>query len=480
MTPSSTAAITPTPEKRVPPLGTSTSGAPEEEPELSCPRNSHLAPPQGKTELPEQTDQQLESLIAWFEGMGRGHVGNPRPPKKGGRKSLREKIRQILPFPTGKAGLPQRGKTKKCEPRWIVLQCGCGKRAVKSGNCYAEDCIECAKGGKDGTKSSKSPTAKRRARGTIYRKPFVKWVKPDVAKMSPENRHRWELYGHKEWKEAADKAEKEAKTSPKDGIRRRPLATAIACVERGGVLHQLTCTQPVALQPLAGDPHWWLGTQRRMRYWMSKPPEPWDVEKAHDEGYTAGGFGLPWAFVTSHPAGDQLGLDVFRAHLMILGVFAPTLPPAPSAEDVDPTANCSCGSGRSYEACCLNPKLWRKGGGMINLVKMRRLWRKALQWPNDRELANPQHDFVDQRTRTKNRKGDFRAVLEHKIQYMFRPFPGWSWWRGKAVRHWGTVPWESEVVERPHCPVCGEVYCLVQITDHLPEGVAVLCHARGP
>lgn len=316
-------------------------------------------------------DDSLDVLSAWFEAMGREPV------------RLRKKLRQNLPCAYGKNGLPERGRIRKCVPKWATLVCENGHKVkAEIGRCYAEDCGECAKGGDDGKQAAKSLTARRRARGVVNK-----------------------------------------------GVRRSPEATAVAWVEDGGTLLHTVFTLPTALQPVAGDCQWWAKVQRRLRGALKKR------------------FGMVWAFVTSHPCGDRTGPETFLPHLEALW-------------------------GREDRI------------GRLDLDKLRDLWRKALHWPEDRELGNPEHAFITRRTKPRKGKGNYRGIVKHVVHYMLRPFPGWSWWRGKALRAWGKVPWVREYVRRPLCPICGTPYQLIGVSEREPEGIPKLTdrlrEARAP
>ena len=117
-------------------------------------------------------------------------------------------------------------------------------------------------------------------------------------------------------------------------------------------------------------------------------------------------YGLEYALVSYHPTGKNE--KIFHPHLNIV---------------------------------------WIQKKGLLHkldLESLRYFWAKIIK-AKDRVVVI-YHEWAEQ---------IFRKM--HIINYVVRPFTGWKWWRGKAVRWYGSYPRGIEYdTDGWICPVCGE------------------------
>jgi len=131
----------------------------------------------------------------------------------------------------------------------------------------------------------------------------------------------------------------------------------------------------------------------------------WDTWTAKLLAWLKAECGLRYALFSAHPAGDR-NPAVFHPHLNFLWVQ-------------------------------------RKGfGRMLDLDKLREAWAKIIGY--DGEVV-VHHQWA---------KTD--AQIYHQVGYVLRSFPGWGWWRKKAVRWYGKQLPKVDVSDVWVCPHCGE------------------------
>ena len=99
--------------------------------------------------------------------------------------------------------------------------------------------------------------------------------------------------------------------------------------------------------------------------------------------------------------------------------------------------------------------LWvrRQGTGFLlpeQLAALKKEWARILGWDGP-VVVN--HSYI--RARPDRQKA--LAQRRHAYRYFTRPFPGWGWWRGRAVVWLGSYPKGVVTEEKPSpCEDCGE------------------------
>ena len=211
---------------------------------------------------------------------------------------------------------------------------------------------------------------------------------------------------------------------PKDDIGREQKAKGYTARRRGRnagrrILHNLSgrpllhtvFTVPKELRGRAWDRDWWRGRLLALRRYLKKC------------------WGLDWALASNHPHGDRDGPERFKPHLHLLWVRKPHV------------------AGLS---------------GFVDLEALRLLrwrWREILGWEGATTVVH--HNYI-------NPDGEAHdAQVQHRIQYLLRPFPGWSSWRGQSSRWWGKMKptpvecaacggWLDEEPDDDVCTICGQ------------------------
>jgi len=147
-------------------------------------------------------------------------------------------------------------------------------------------------------------------------------------------------------------------------------------------------------------------------------------------------FGLYGGLMTLHPIGDRDGDSVFKPHIEVFWW-------------------------RESEP--------RSAGYMpaADIERLRVMWKEILGYEGK---VNVWTSYLWWDEKTEGR-------MRHQLQYALRPFPGWSWWRGKSKRWFGVVPkltWCCPHCHEPmpnehegdSCPSCG---CML-------DRVCPVCH----